>query len=162
MRVVSNIHVFYEIARDAHAKSLDSLNRHRTPNDRGGYTLTQDPERTSFKTALISIAFAGAYIELHLKFAFIAKSGKSPSRNWDRQKYEEKLRSLGVSDELLLERVGKFRIGRNDVLHEQPIVIGEPSTGLPGTAQDLSVFGMSLVEELRKVLPIGSAHSTEI
>jgi hypothetical protein len=159
IQILSNIQVFYEIARDSFADAERLLAAHRTPRGDGGYVLTPDPKRGSFKNSLVSISFAGAYIDLHIRMAYIVRHNDAPPKKWDRMTYEAKLADLGVTDQVLLKNCEEFREIRNSVLHEKPLIIGRASDSLPGTAQDGAVRGMAVVDAIRTAVPLTTASS---
>jgi hypothetical protein len=142
------------MAEESFAESERLLEAHRQPKEGGGYILTYDPQRRSLKNSLVSIAFAGAYVDLYLRLAHIVRRQKNPPYKWDRMKYEDKLKDFGVTDESILDHCKQFRVARNDVLHEKPLVIGHESGVIPGTAQDAAKLGVAFANRLREVLPL--------
>lgn len=151
--VFSNLNVFFEIATDSLHEAEVALNMNRQPKDNGGYILTYDQQRKSFKSSLISIAFSGAYLDLHVRLVYVNRNKKSPPRDWDRSINEEKLKTLGIDDSKILTTCKRLRLARNDVLHEKPLVKGESST-VTGSAQDIAKQWFSLIEEIRTLLPL--------
>ena len=157
-KIFSNLDIFAEIAQSAFGEMNRCLNLHREKRVDGGYILKPDPERTSFKQGLIAITFTAAFVEVYLRLVYVFKFRKSPSMKWDFQTYEDKLKSLGVYDQELLSDSKNFRCARNDVLHEKPIVVGESTSQMSGTAQDAAAVGISLIRKLQVALPLGADH----
>lgn len=156
LSIYSNLKVFYEIAKDSFELSFSTLEKNRTPKENGGYILSFDPTRTSLKQGLISIAFAGSYIDLHLRLFYIINKGVWPSKKWDRyQSYKQKLENLGVYNPEFLKRVEELSEIRHSVAHESPIVIGiaGPDSN-SGTAQQGAQLGMHVINEIRERLPL--------
>lgn len=118
---VTNIHVFRAIAEEAasEARRLLGASRRPKPDGEPGWIITFDPERKSFKQALIAIAFAGMYLEALLGLAGTKRLGLQGYRKIERMTYEEKLKRLGVEDEALLTNCKRFRDARNELTHEK-------------------------------------------
>lgn len=51
--IVTNIRVYYRIAKEAHLAMMDDLSRNRkpNPNNPNGWIVTFDPEQKSFKNS---------------------------------------------------------------------------------------------------------------
>jgi len=83
--VLSNFDVYFAIAEEALRKSKELGEAHRAPKPDGtpGYILRFDPERQSFKQALISIVFSCISLEDLLYIYGIQRFGK--------KKYRERL-----------------------------------------------------------------------
>lgn len=157
--IISNLSVYYEIAKEAYSESMELLSQYRKPksNDEKGYILTPDPNRRSFKQALIAIAFSGSYIDLHLRIAYIKKHHEHPNKSWDRDKtYRQKIESFGIEKSEILDLFDKFKNDRNDVAHEKPVTSGIENAPKAkySTAQDTATEGFMLVEQLRTLLPL--------
>ncbi len=155
-RVYTNARIFYEIATEAYNQSFRIMEQNRTPRGDGGFVISHDSEKLSFKNGLIAISFYSSYIDVHIRLLYIALNGNNPPRDWDRNKtYKTKLESFGVQDEWLLEAIEEFRKARNDIAHEKPMVIGEQVKNQPiRTAQGDAKLGMQVTERLRELLPL--------
>lgn len=153
--IITNLSVFYEIAKDTYAQSMLELEKNRTPKTNGGYVISYDPERKSFKNSLISISFSGSYLDLHLKISYFVKFKELPPKSWRMNNpYLKKLKSLGIDDKNIASLCEKFSTARNDVSHETPIIEGLESRLLHETAQDGAKVGIDLIETVRIALPI--------
>jgi hypothetical protein len=154
LRVFSNVQVFLDIAKEHLAQCEKSLDAHRTPRTDGvnGYILSPDPERRSFKSGLIAIAFAGVYLDALLRVVMILRLGMTKAQQLEMRTYETKMAALGVTDQDLLARTKDFRESRNDVMHEEPIVDGVLLKRSPKAAQDEAKVGVTLVEAIARTL----------
>lgn len=153
--ILSNLNIFYEIAKDSYELAIQELENHRTPKTDGGYLLTFDPKRKSFKNSLISISFSGSYLDLHLKISYMIKFNETPPKKWRMNNpYKNKLESLGITEKSLIDLCEKFSTARNDVSHEKPIIEGIESDFAHETAQDSAKFGIELIEAVRCALPL--------
>lgn len=65
MELISNLDTYLIIAEETLEKSerLSSNARTPKPNDEPGFIIKYDPKSESFKNSLISITFAGIYLE---------------------------------------------------------------------------------------------------
>ncbi|AHD03272.1 hypothetical protein [Leisingera methylohalidivorans] len=118
--VVSNIGIFSQIAEDAFADMEQAEGKARTPRLGGvGDIVKFDPQRKSFKAALVYITFSAMWLEARLHVEIAERFSKSKAREFDKKKYECRLKFLGVLDESLLSRVHQFRLLRNDLVHEK-------------------------------------------
>jgi hypothetical protein len=61
--MITNVDIYFTIAAEAQAEAERLENVARRPNPDGGFIITYDPERNSFKNSLIAITFAGIYLE---------------------------------------------------------------------------------------------------
>lgn len=123
--LISNLNLFRGMAEEAAARSLESLNAHRTPKPNGepGFILSPDPERTSMKQALIAIAFAGMYLEALIRIAtrqarqrglrFVSKANEE-------KRYGGKLQAVGIKDDAIVNEANRFNEVRDDLVHEEP------------------------------------------
>src|SRR6516165_7253703 len=118
--MITNIDVYFAIAEESQAEAERLENLARRPNPDGGFIITYDPERKSFKNSLIAITFAGIYLESLLYIVGVKKFGRDEyDKKYDRKKsYEDKLRLFGVTDETLLAEAKHFREMRRDLVHE--------------------------------------------
>jgi hypothetical protein len=126
--VISNLTLFRHMAEEAAAKSLESLNAHRTPKPNGetGFINHPDPDRVSMKQALIAIAFSGIYLEALIRIAkldakkmglrFVAKAA-------EQGRYGGKLQAVGIKDPATVEEANHFNDVRDDLIHEEPYEI---------------------------------------
>ena len=115
--LITNFHIYESIARDSHKESMRFMEEHRRPkpDDSPGYIKTLDPEQKSFKASLITIVFAGIYLEA---FLYIQGRSKLGAKYKHRVSFEKKLRLLGIEDSTLLEKCREFSEIRNRLVHE--------------------------------------------
>lgn len=147
--IFTNVSVYKAIAEDAYTQAIALLEINRTPKpDGNGYILHYDPESKSFKSAMVTIVFAGMWLEALLHLQIVHKLGEEKFREFDRKSYEEKLMLLGVSDERVLSNVKRFRESRKDLVHEK----AHFNQGTIKTAQDEAGFAISLMHELEAVV----------
>lgn len=99
-------------------RRLDAEGRTPKPDGSPGYIVKLDPQRRSFKQALIAVAFAGIYYEA-LTYFVARQTNKSQARKVDSADYRGKLVALGVADTSLLCAAEAFRVNRNDLVHEK-------------------------------------------
>lgn len=154
MQVISNIDVYWAIAEEAHASMEASLSEHWTPKPNGepGFIVRIDPERRSFKQAMIAIAFSGMTLDSFLYFLLLERLGKVKAAKVDRLPHEERLQHLGVTDVGLLGRVAEFREARKELVHEKAIGISELGGQTIRAAQREADRAIALIKELRRVL----------
>ena len=154
MPIHSNIDVFFAIAEEAHAKMHVALAEHMTPHEDGrpGYLITWDPDRRSFKNAMIVIAFCGMFLDSFLYLLLLDRLGDEKSSKVDRLEHEKRLEALGITDAALLNRVAAFREARKDLMHEKAIEL----SSLAGTpirkAQSTADSAIALMRDIRCLL----------
>jgi hypothetical protein len=78
-----------------------------------------DPELRSFKQSLVAIVFAGMYIEARLWIEGCRRLGRDLYERVDREKLEERLKRIGISDPDLMEACAEFRQARRELVHEK-------------------------------------------
>lgn len=118
--IITNVSTYKTIAQEAYEKMASANKSGRTPKADGtGWILKYDPERTSFKSAMISIVFTGMWLEALLHLLIVSRHGEHKYREYDRKIYEEKLLLLGITDNDLIEQVKRFRIIRKELVHEK-------------------------------------------
>jgi hypothetical protein len=125
---LSNAHHFREIANAAFLKwealGKDCL-RPNPVNPRGriiAYPLVSEMS----KEGLICIVFFGVYLEALFVIKGRRKFGKNKwDAYFDKLIYEAKLELLGCENERILSKCKRFRIARNDVIHERPVPLGD-------------------------------------
>ena len=169
VRLGSNLSVYRTIVEEAAAKSQKSLEAHRTPKPDGqaGFVLHHDPDRVSFKEAMIAIAFGGIYLEALM--ALVACEAKKAGRRYISNskklpRYGGKLQTLGVKSEELIEEANRFNDARDDLIHEKTyeVTFGPDGVGR-GTAiplfvaQEEAAMAVKLIrqvtDELRRIHP---------
>ena len=151
--MISNFDIFLSIAREAHSemKRLDEEGRVPKPDGSPGFVVTWDPERRSFKNALIATTFAGVYFEA-LTY-FIARSqSAAKAEKVDRAGYREKLIELGVTDNALLDAAVLFRLDRNDLVHEKAVPIEQFDGSKARFAQSSADKAMHFLECVQRAL----------
>ena len=152
--VISNIDIYWAIAEQAHADMQALLLEHRTPKTNGepGFIIRIDPERRSFKQAMIAIVFSGMVLDSLLYISLVDRLGKTQATKADRLPHEDRVRALGVTDPELLSRVVAFREARKDLVHEKAVDISELGGQTMRTAQREAECAIALVKELRVAL----------
>ena len=80
---LTNCSTYREIAIEACEISRDLLDAGRRPKDNGGWVLSYDPERRSFKSACIAIVFAGVWFEAAAHLAFVERHGRAGAKEFD-------------------------------------------------------------------------------
>ena len=108
------------IAEDAFAAMQAEVNRrcHPKPDGTPGCIIEYDPHHTSFKQAMICLAFTGVWFEAATHLYIMEWFGEENARKWDRTGYRNKLDKLGCTDESLLSRIAAFSDSRNELMHE--------------------------------------------
>ena len=119
--VVTNVSIYRAIALDAHRKMQEHTNAGRRPKDDGstGWINAFDPERSSFKQAMIAIVFTGMWIEAFLHLLIVRDHGTEKYKEYDFKSYQDKLRLLGCSDQKVLGAAERFRKCRKELVHEK-------------------------------------------
>jgi hypothetical protein len=153
MRLVANLRVFRAIAEDAAAEVKRLQDGERAAGS-GGITVVQrDPQQRSFKHSLIALAFAGSYLEALLRVVATERLGRECYAKLDRQKWENKLKALGVKDEGVIARCERFRKARNEVMHEEPLDLEAQTSRVPlVVAQAECEPAIELVREIARLL----------
>lgn len=113
--------IFLDIAEEALSRmhALDKDNAFANPDGKGGYVIKLDPERKSFKQALIAISFSCAFFEA-LVFIKLSEmyAGKKLTKN-DNAFYEDRLKALSVKDSAFTAKAERLRKIRKDIFHEK-------------------------------------------
>lgn len=122
--VHTNYQVFYRIAKESYAAMNESTNINRKPKPNGepGYIITLDPEQKNFKHALITIVFCGMFLESILHLLIVKQKGLDTFNEYDRKKYEDKLRLLGCNEQSILDLCKQFRKARKEIVHEKAYI----------------------------------------
>lgn len=131
-----------------------SKRRKPKPNGELGFTNVWDPEQRSFKSAMITIVFAGMYLDAILYIALQSHFGRDGALKIERLPHEERLSRLGVTDPSILDRVRDFRQTRKDLVHEKAIELGALESGQINNAQDAADRAMALMREIRELLRV--------
>jgi hypothetical protein len=101
---------------------------------------------------MITIAFAGMYLEALLYIALQKRLGRRDALRIDRSPYEERLKTLGITDADLHNRIKAFREARRDLVHEKAIEIADAGDQAMHVAQDTADSAMSLLQDIRGLL----------
>jgi hypothetical protein len=119
--VITNIKTYKAIADEAHAQMNAAMEAGRRPKPDGspGWIFTLDPDRTSFKQAMISIVFTGMWLEALMHLLIVSRYGEDVFKKYDRQTYEQKLELLDCKDQNILESAARFRRTRKELVHEK-------------------------------------------
>jgi len=118
---VTNVEIYKAIADEAYQEMVQLMEAGRRPKLDGsaGWIITYDSSHASFKKAMVSIVFAGMWLEALMHLLIVRKFGEERFREYDFKFYEEKLKLLGLADEKLLDRVLRFRTTRKALVHEK-------------------------------------------
>ena len=151
MPMISNMDVFLKIAQEAHAEMQQMDARHRSPKPDGtpGFIIVFDPQRRSFKQALIAIAFSAMYFEALVYLSAHLRLGEAAARKIDRMFYEDRLAELGITDSSLLIRAKDFRAARKEIIHEKAVGLTEMESSPTRRAQDVAALALEFVSEVR-------------
>jgi hypothetical protein len=154
LSVVTNVDVYLAIAEEAHAKMRADLARLITPKPAGepGYIMRSDPDRRSYKSAMVTVVFGGMYLEALLYITLQERFGRTDALKIDRKHYEERLTKLGITDVALHKRVKAFREARKDLVHEKAVTLDNLHDEAMHVAQDTADSAMSLLHDLRALL----------
>ena len=119
--ILTNVCTYKAIAEEAYQEMTEDLKRNVRPNPdgRGGAIKLFDPERTSFKQAMVSVVFTCIWLEATLHLLIVGRYGKNGFKELDRHPYERKLEALGCGDEVLIARAGRLRNARRELVHEK-------------------------------------------
>jgi hypothetical protein len=119
--VMTNVHVYREIAEAAHYSAAAELRKRRRARDdaESGYVILYDREQQSFKQSLVAIVFAGMYIEARLWLIGCERLGVEQYRKIDKTPLEDRLAALGVEDAALLAHARAYREMRKELVHEK-------------------------------------------
>lgn len=132
-------------------RRLDEQSRSPKSDGSDGYVVVWDPQRRSFKQALIAVAFAGVYFEA-LTYFVARQQSKSQARKVDSAAYREKLIALKVTDELLLQAAESFRQDRNDLMHEKAAPAEEMDWSQARKAQQSAGKALEFVVSVERAL----------
>jgi hypothetical protein len=155
--VLSNLDVYFSIAKDASAESKELEEKQRTAKPDGtGFVISHDPDRRSFKHSLIAIVFAGVFLDALLHIEGKRRLGRSKYRKlkYEKMPYAKKLKAIGIDDEKLLTDCERFRQSRNELVHDKAFEIW-PSTKLRRkfrTAQEEARHAVSFIQSLVDLL----------
>lgn len=154
MSVITNIDVYLAIAEEAHANMRADLAKSITPKPNGepGYIMRSEPDRRSFKNAMITIAFAGMYLEALLYTTLQKRFARPDALKFDRLPYEERLKRLGITDPDLHNKIKAFREARRDLVHEKAVETANVEDQVMHVAQDTADSAMSLLQDIRGLL----------
>jgi hypothetical protein len=151
--MITNVDIYLAIATEsqAEAERLETLSRR--PNPDGGFIITYDPARKSFKNSLIAITFAGIYLDSLLYIAGVKRFGRRKyNKKYDKKSYEDKLQLFGMTDETLLTEAAHFREMRRDLVHEKAVEVGDLMADAIHVAQDEAKKAVSLVKKVAEKL----------
>jgi hypothetical protein len=156
--MISNLSIFLDLAREslANSEKISAGQGRPKPNGEKGEIINFDPRRQSFKQALISIAFAGVYLDALLHLEGVSRLGKASYEKFEKKHYEAKLQALGITDSGLLRSCRRFRESRNDLMHEKPIDLSPNiPAGIPNvwrTAQEEARHAIDFIDAVTKIL----------
>lgn len=152
--MISNVETYLAIAQEAHAemKMLGDESRRPKPDGSPGHIVTPDPERRSYKHAMVAIAFAGMYFEAAVYLLARQKLSKSRAEKIDGMPYEHRLPALGITDESLLDGAKVLREARKDLVHEKAITPEELKTATFRFAQKSADQAVAFINQLHGML----------
>lgn len=151
MPMFSNMDVFLKIAQEAYSEmeQIDARHRSAKPDGTPGFVTVFDPQRRSFKQALIVITFSAMYFEASIYFSARLRLGEVAARKIDRMIYEDRLTALGITDSSLLTRAKELRAVRKELIHEKAVELTEIDSSFARRAQDIAAFALKFVCEVR-------------
>jgi hypothetical protein len=119
--VLTNVDIYKTIAVEAYQNMVQSIEAGRRPKPDGtaGWIVTYDPDRTSFKQAMISVVFTGMWLEAIMHLLIMKAYGNNKFKEYDFKSYKEKLKLLGCTDEELLNSASRFQKTRKELVHEK-------------------------------------------
>lgn len=103
--IFTNLAIYKAIANESYDDMVRTVEAGRRPKPDGseGAILSYDPNHTSFKKAMIVIAFTGMWLEALLHIRIVKKFGEGKFKEYDFKSYKEKLKLLGLTEEKLLK-----------------------------------------------------------
>ncbi len=153
MLITPNLHIYLAIAKDSLAESdrIGAAQTRPKPNGEKGSIITFDPKRSSYKYSLIAIVFAGIYLEALLYIKGVQQLGKAvyDKDKIDRKVYEDKLKTLGITDPQILAAFKHFRTVRNELVHEKAFQQSESDFWF---AQEEAHKAIDLIDRVTKLL----------
>ena len=152
--MITNVDVYFAIAEESQAEAERLENLARRPNPDGGFIISYDPERKSFKKSLISITFSCIWLEALFYITGVKQFGrKEYNKKYDRQlSYKEKLTLFGVNDETLLAEAEHLRKMRRDLVHEKAVESGDLTADAIHVAQHEAKKAVSFVKKVAERL----------
>jgi hypothetical protein len=152
--MISNIDAYLAIAEESHAEMTRLLNasRRSKPDGSPGHIITPDPNRGSFKHALVCIVFAGMYFEALIYVTARTRLSKTKAATIDGVPYENRLEALGVFDPELCQKAKEFRVARRGLVHEKAILPTEIASEEFWMAQDVANDAIALVRAVTATL----------
>ena len=149
----SNLDVFFSVAEESYSTMKEATAAGRRPNPSGsGHIISWDVNRTSFKHACITVAFAAMYFEALIYLLVLRDFGEEEAIKIDRMLYEARLEKIGVTDSDLLTSARQFREARKGLIHEKAIDLNQPTLPLPKYAQTMADDAMQFITDLRAQL----------
>ena len=119
----TNVSVYKAIAEEAYTEMVVHYENNRRPKEDGseGSIIYYDPYHTSFKKSMITIVFTAMWLEASLHLRLVDKYGVTAIKSINRKEkfYEDKLKYLGINDPNILTKVTRFRLTRNELIHEE-------------------------------------------
>jgi hypothetical protein len=152
--MITNVDVYFSIAEESQAEAERLENLARRPNPDGGFIITYDPERKSFKQSLIAITFACICLESLFYIAGVKQFGKKEyDEKYDRKlSYKEKLKLFDVTDETLLAEAEHLRKMRRDLVHEKAVEFGDLTADAFHVAKHEAKKAVSFVKKVAERL----------
>lgn len=162
--MLSNVEIYFAIAREAHAemKRLEGTSRRSKPDGSPGHVVTYDPARRSLKQAMIAIAFSGMYFEAAVYLVALKKFPEGEARKIDRLPYEERLRVLGIADRALLDGAQTLREARKELVHEKALSPAALESVTFGYAQEMADHAWGFINQLHGALTVAGGAGGQI
>lgn len=146
--VITNVSIYKDIAKEAYETMLDAMDRDTTTTSDGSRLIKRfDSSRTSFKSAMIAVVFAGVWLDAITHLLIVQRYGKAKFKEYDRKPYESRLEILGIQNSNLLLRVKAFRDARRELVHEKAFL--DKGTRV---AQKEAAFAYELLRDLDEKL----------
>ena len=152
--VISNVSTYLDIAEEASAEMIRLLNSQRRskPDGSPGYITLYDAGQSSFKQALICVTFSAIYFEALVYLVANERHGESGARMIDKKPYEERLKSLGVIDPMLLGAAKRLREIRKELVHEKAFPICDIGQKRMFAAQGAANESIEFVREVTRAI----------
>jgi hypothetical protein len=101
---------------------VDHYDKSRRPKEDGseGFIITYDSSQLSFKKSMVALVFTAMWLEAILHLTLVSKFGLESVKGINKKYklYEDKLRHIDVLDLDVISNVVKFRLTRNELIHE--------------------------------------------
>jgi hypothetical protein len=155
--MITNLGIYLSIAEEALQESESLENAALSPQKIGETrSIKFVPERRSFKSSLVAIAFAGIYLDALLYIISTQLFGKSKYKKLEGKPYADRLKFVGVTDPDIIAACTEFRAARNDLVHENAFEISEIAGKTFYPAQSVAKDGLSIVKQVATLLNVAT------